>query len=61
VRLILRAGYAPEAAADASPKLARANRGPIARMLDIHGPYMETGKRAAFLLTEASKARAEIQ
>lgn len=59
VRLMLRAGYAPEAAALAQPKIAHATRGPISRMLDIHGPYMKTAERTKFLIAQAAEARQE--
>ena len=59
VRFMLKAGYAPEAAATAQPRLAAASRGPISRLLDLHGPYMGTAERTSFLGTEAAAARAE--
>lgn len=59
VRLMLSAGFAPEAAALAQPKIAKATRGPISRMLDIHGPYMKTAERTQFLVAQAAAARAE--
>lgn len=60
VRFMLRAGYAPEAATTAQPRLAAASRGPISRLLDLHGPYMGTAERTTFLATEAAAARAEL-
>ena len=51
-----RAGFDPEAAARAEAKLAHANRGPISRLLDLHGAYMPTRERIAFLQSEAAKA-----
>lgn len=59
VRMAVRAGFAPDAAARAAAKLAHANRGPISRLLDLHGAYMPTQERAAFLQAEAAKAVAE--
>jgi membrane-associated protease RseP (regulator of RpoE activity) len=59
IRLAARAGYMPEAAAVANPKLANANRGPISRMLDLHGPYMSTRDRTEFLKAQAAAVRAE--
>lgn len=59
VRLMLRAGFAPEASFSAQPKIAAASRGPISRLLDVHGPYMGTRERTAFLKSEASAARSE--
>ncbi len=59
VRLMLRAGFAPEAAGDAQVKIAKASRGPISQLLDITGPYMKTGERNTFLRVQASEARAE--
>lgn len=60
VRLMARAGFDPAAAARANPKLAHANRGPISRMLDLHGAYMATDERTAFLASEGAKAKAEL-
>lgn len=60
VRLMLRAGFAPEASSGANAKIAHAARGPIARLLDLHGPYMAPRERSAFLMSEAEAARAEI-
>ncbi len=60
VRLMTRAGFDPAAAARANPKLAHANRGPISRLLDLHGAYMATNERTAFLASEGAKAKAEI-
>lgn len=59
VRLMLRAGFSPEASSRAQSKLAAAGRGPIARLLDITGPYMGTRERNAFLMAEAAAARSE--
>lgn len=59
VRLMLRAGFSPEASSRAQSKLAAAGRGPIGRLLDITGPYMGTRERNAFLMAEAAAARAE--
>jgi Zn-dependent protease with chaperone function len=57
IRLAARAGFVPEAAAVANLKLARANRGPIARLLD--GPYMANRDRTEFLKAQAAETRAE--
>ncbi len=57
VRFMLKARYAPEAAASAQPRLARAGRGPISRLLDLNGPYMGTAERTSFLTAKASAAR----
>lgn len=59
IRLAARAGYMPEAAAVANPKLANANRGPISRLLDLHGPYMSNRDRTEFLKAQAAEVRAE--
>ena len=55
LRLMARAGYAPDAAALAWPKIADASRPPLARLMDLHGPYMATGERTAFLAGEAGR------
>lgn len=60
VRFMLKAGYAPEAATSAQPRLSAASWGPIPRLLDLHGPYMGTAERTSFLATEAAAARAEL-
>lgn len=60
VRFMLKADYAPEAAATAQARLAAASRGPISRLPDLHGPYMGTAERTSFLTTEAAAARAEL-
>jgi hypothetical protein len=57
IRLAARAGFIPETAAVANLKLARANRGPIARLLDLHGPYMANRDRTEFLKTQVAEAR----
>lgn len=59
LRLMLRAGFRPEAAARAIPKVANAQRGPISRLLDLHGPYMATQERVDFLAGQAALLRAE--
>ncbi len=59
IRWVLRAGYAPEAAAQAHPKIVKANRAPISGLLGLHGPYMAPKARAAFLAQEAAAARRE--
>jgi hypothetical protein len=59
IRWVLRAGYAPEVAAQAHPKIVKANRGPISGLLGLHGPYMAPKARAAFLAQEAAAARRE--
>ena len=59
VRLMLKAGFSPEASATAHPKLAKAMRGPISSLLGIYGPYMNTRDRAAFIKSEAEAARSE--
>ncbi len=58
LQLMARAGFAPEAAAPASLLLARANRGAIARLFNLHGPYMAPQERAAMLEAEAARLRA---
>ena len=58
LRMMARAGFAPEAAAPTSLLLARANRGPIARLLNMHGPYIAPQERAAMLEAEAARLRA---
>ncbi len=59
IRLMLRAGYDPDAAARAHPRIAQASRGPISRLLDLHGSYMATGERIDFLRAQAEEARKE--
>lgn len=59
VRMMLRAGFTPEASFSAQPKIASASRGPISRLLDLHGPYMGTRERTAFLMAETAQARSE--
>ena len=59
VRLMLKAGFSPEASATAHPKLAKAMRGPLSSLLGIYGPYMNTRDRAAFIKAEAEAARSE--
>jgi membrane-associated protease RseP (regulator of RpoE activity) len=59
VRLMLKAGFSPEASATAHPKLAKAMRGPISRLVGLHGPYMSTDDRTAFIKSEAEAARSE--
>jgi Zn-dependent protease with chaperone function len=59
VRLMLKAGFSPEASVNAPTKLAKAMRGPISRLLGIYGPYMSTRDRTAFLMSEAETARSE--
>ncbi len=60
IRLMLRAGFAPEASFTAHPRIAAASRGPLSRMLDLHGPYMGTRERTEFLMAEVKAARAEL-
>lgn len=60
LRLMLRAGFSPEASFSAQPKIAAASRGPISRLLDLHGPYMGTRERTAYLIAEVSAARSEL-
>lgn len=55
LRLMARAGYDPAAAARAWPKIADAGRTPLLRLMDIHGPYMGTVERTAFLTSEADR------
>lgn len=59
VRMMLRAGFLPEASFMAQPKMARSSRGPISRLLDLHDPYMATRERTAFLMSEVAAARVE--
>jgi hypothetical protein len=59
VRLMLKAGFSPEASITAHSKLARAMRGPMSRLLGIYGPYMSTADRTAFIKSEAEAARSE--
>lgn len=59
VRLMLNAGYSPEASLSAHPKLAKTMRGPVSRFLGIYGPYMSTRDRTAFIKSEAAIARSE--
>jgi hypothetical protein len=49
IKLMVRAGYDPEAATTAIAKMDYANRGPISRWLGLHGAYMPTEERIAFL------------
>ncbi|MEG3177260.1 PDZ domain-containing protein [Sphingomonas sp. RB3P16] len=58
VRLMLRAGYAPEAAAEANTQVSR-SRGPFTRLLNLHGNYMKPKERSAFLAQQAEDARRE--
>lgn len=60
IRLMLRAGFAPEAAEAAHRKIARYGRGFFGRTLDIHGPYMGTNARLRFLQEQAGQARIEL-
>lgn len=55
IRLMAAAGYAPSAAPAAWLKVADASRQPLARMMDLHGPYLGTLERTAFLAAEASR------
>lgn len=55
VRLMSAAGYAAAAASTAWAKVADANRPPLARLMDLHGPYMSTPERTAFLAAEAAR------
>ena len=58
LRLMAGAGYDPAAAASAWPKIADASRPPLHRLLDLHGPYMATDERTAFLASGAAALRA---
>lgn len=58
LRLMWRAGYPPAAAASAWPKIADASRAPLRRLLDIHGPYLPTAERTAFLQQQADSLTA---
>lgn len=59
LRLMARAGYDPAAAARAWPKIADASRPPLHRLMDLHGPYLPTAERTAFLVGEAARIGAE--
>ena len=59
VRLMLKAGFSPEASVGAHPKLATAMRGSISRLLGIYGPYLSTRDRIAFIKEEVEAARSE--
>lgn len=61
IELMLRAGYDPEGAATAIPKLDHANRGPISRMLGLYGAYLPTPERVEFLRGQAAKIREKDQ
>ncbi len=60
VRLMLRAGFNPDAAINAQARTAHAARGPIARLLGLYGPYMTAQERGEFLRTQIIQARAEM-
>ncbi len=49
IRLMVNAGYNPEAAVSAIRKLDEANRGPVAKWLDLHGAYLPTEQRIQFV------------
>jgi len=59
VHLMARAGYDPDAAARAHPKIDRANRGPLSRLFDIRGPYLSVKDRTALLAAEAQIVKRE--
>ncbi|OXE35748.1 MAG: hypothetical protein CGW95_12020 [Phenylobacterium zucineum] len=59
LRLMLRAGYAPESAASANAKIAHAARGSISKLLNLHGPYMAPKDRSTFLAQQAAQAGSE--
>lgn len=52
------AGYDPAAAVSAWPKIADASRPPLLRLLDVHGPYLNTRDRLDFLTREAARIAA---
>jgi len=49
IRLMIRAGYDPTGAFTALREFDYANRGPISRLLGLHGTYMPTEQRIEFL------------
>lgn len=57
VQMMARAGFAPEAAPRAFLKLDKAMRGPLTRLLDLHGPYLSSDERLAFLKEQARIVR----
>lgn len=59
VLLMARAGYEPAAAALANAHMARTN-GPLTRLLGLHGAYMSTAERNAFLTRRAAEVRAQL-
>jgi membrane-associated protease RseP (regulator of RpoE activity) len=59
VLLMARAGYEPAAAALANAHMARTN-GPLTRLLGLHGSYMSTAERNAFLTRRAAEVRAQL-
>ena len=59
VRLSLRAGFDPNAAARAIEVIGGRARGPITRLLGLYGDHMPTPQRKSFLLEEAIAARQE--
>lgn len=66
VRLMLKAGYTPEAAATAQQRIEKSDTGPITRfvfrdLLGMHGPYLPPKERTAFLIAQAAEARAELE
>jgi len=61
VRLSLRAGFDPNAAARAIEVIGARARGPISRLLGLYGDHMPTPQRKSFLLEEAIAARQERQ
>lgn len=56
--LMSAAGYPASAAATAWIKIADASRPPLARLMDLHGPYMATAERTAFLTATAARLAA---
>lgn len=58
IQLMMRAGYDPEGAATALPKLDQRNRGPISRWLGLFGAYMPTPERVEFVRARAADFRA---
>lgn len=59
VRLALRAGFDPSAAARAIEIVGARARGPISRLLGLYGDHMPTPQRKSFLLEQAIAARQE--
>ena len=60
LRLMLKAGFPPEAAATAQPRINKATiLRELGNLFGIHGPYLPPKERTAFLKAEAAEARAE--